>query len=117
MSDTPVPASPDEQPPTREEKDSLGVFRVPADALYGVQTARAVHNFPISGLRAWPELIGAIVTVKKAAADGIGEPTAAALTDLKEGLRVVVLQGQITGSKVTAKELVIAPKKKKKAQL
>jgi aspartate ammonia-lyase len=73
MSDIPaaqnaVPASPDEQPQTREEKDSLGVFRVPADALYGVQTARAVHNFPISGLRAWPELIEAIVTVKKAAA-------------------------------------------------
>jgi aspartate ammonia-lyase len=52
----------------REERDSLGVFVVPADALYGVQTARAVHNFPISGLRAWPALVDAIVTVKKAAA-------------------------------------------------
>jgi aspartate ammonia-lyase len=52
----------------REERDSLGTFLVPADALYGVQTARAVHNFPISGLRAWPALVDAIVTIKKAAA-------------------------------------------------
>ena len=53
---------------TREERDSLGSFTVPANALYGVQTARAVDNFPISGLRAWPALVEAIVTIKKAAA-------------------------------------------------
>ena len=38
----------------RTEKDPLGTKQVPADALYGVQTLRAVQNFPISGLRAAP---------------------------------------------------------------
>ncbi|MES2463117.1 MAG: aspartate ammonia-lyase [Armatimonadota bacterium] len=55
-------------PATREERDSLGVFTVPAYALYGVQTARALDNFPISGFRAFPALVDAIVVVKKAAA-------------------------------------------------
>jgi aspartate ammonia-lyase len=41
---------------------------VPADALYGVQTQRAVENFPISGLRAVPSLVRAIVHIKRAAA-------------------------------------------------
>jgi fumarate hydratase class II len=35
----------------RIEKDSMGEVRVPADALYGASTQRAVENFPISGLR------------------------------------------------------------------
>jgi fumarate hydratase class II len=35
----------------RIEKDSLGEVRVPADALYGAQTQRAVENFPVSGIR------------------------------------------------------------------
>ena len=35
----------------RIEKDSLGEVRVPADALYGAQTQRAIENFPISGQR------------------------------------------------------------------
>ena len=35
----------------RLEKDPLGEKQVPADALYGIQTLRAVENFPISGLR------------------------------------------------------------------
>ena len=34
---------------TRIEKDSMGEMEVPADALYGASTARAVRNFPISG--------------------------------------------------------------------
>ncbi|MGE5236479.1 MAG: aspartate ammonia-lyase, partial [Acidobacteriota bacterium] len=36
---------------TRTERDTLGTMEVPADALYGAQTARAVANFPISGWR------------------------------------------------------------------
>jgi aspartate ammonia-lyase len=36
---------------TRLEKDSLGTKEVPADALYGIQTLRAVENFPVSGWR------------------------------------------------------------------
>ncbi|HTV16750.1 MAG TPA: aspartate ammonia-lyase [Acidobacteriaceae bacterium] len=53
----------------RQEKDSLGFVDVPAQAYYGAQTARAVENFPISGLRAHPLLIRAIGMVKRAAAE------------------------------------------------
>jgi fumarate hydratase, class II len=53
---------------TRTEKDPLGPLPVPNDALYGVQTVRAVQNFPISGLRPlWP-LMRSQVWIKKAAA-------------------------------------------------
>lgn len=55
--------------PTRKEKDSLGFVEVPAGALYGAQTARAVENYPISGLRAHPLLIRATAMVKRAAAE------------------------------------------------
>jgi aspartate ammonia-lyase len=54
---------------TRNEKDSLGIVEVPARAYYGAQTARAVENYPISGLRAYPALIRAIGMVKQAAAE------------------------------------------------
>ena len=57
----------------REEKDSLGVVEVPAGAMYGAQTQRAVENYPISGMRAAPALIRAIGMVKKAAAEANGE--------------------------------------------
>src|SRR5215204_6563513 len=53
----------------RTEKDPLGELRVPGDAYYGVQTQRAVENFPISGMTAPPELVAATVQVKKAAAE------------------------------------------------
>ena len=54
---------------TRLEKDSLGHKEIPADVYYGIQTARALENFPISGLRAHPTLIRAIAMVKEAAAE------------------------------------------------
>ncbi len=53
----------------RLERDSLGELPVPAGALYGVQTQRAVINFPISGLRPWRAFIWSIATVKRAAAE------------------------------------------------
>ena len=56
-------------PKTRKEKDSLGNIEVPAHAYYGAQTARAVHNYPISGMRAHSLLIRAIGMVKRAAAE------------------------------------------------
>ena len=55
--------------PTRTETDSLGPIEVPADALYGAQTTRALANFPISGLRASPFLIRALAMIKHAAAE------------------------------------------------
>ena len=55
---------------TRQEHDLLGVKDVPIDAYYGVQTARALDNFEISGveLRLYPDLIIALAMVKQAAA-------------------------------------------------
>lgn len=52
----------------RKEKDSLGELEVPESAYYGVQTARAVANFPISGLRPHPTFIRATAMVKWAGA-------------------------------------------------
>ncbi|MCG7519820.1 aspartate ammonia-lyase [Ruegeria sp. Ofav3-42] len=54
----------------RAEIDSLGSISLPADALYGIQTARAVENFPISDvpLNHFPRLVEALAFVKKAAA-------------------------------------------------
>nr|MDH3162588.1 lyase family protein [Bacillus licheniformis] len=53
---------------TRIEKDFLGEKEVPVDAYYGVQTMRAVENFPITGYQIDEELIKALAMVKKAAA-------------------------------------------------
>jgi aspartate ammonia-lyase len=52
----------------RTEHDSLGEVRVPAQALYGAQTARAIENFRISGRTAHPALIRAYLRLKAAAA-------------------------------------------------
>jgi len=53
---------------TRIEKDTLGEMEVPAEVYYGAQTARAVHNFPISGLKPHPAFVWAVVIIKKCAA-------------------------------------------------
>src|SRR5438876_5503717 len=53
---------------TRTEKDPLGTLEVPSDALYGVQTLRAVQNFPISSLRPLPAFVDATIRIKRAAA-------------------------------------------------
>src|SRR5215217_3355757 len=53
---------------TRTEKDSLGEREIPNEAYYGIQTARAIENFPISGLKPYPQLVTATVQIKKAAA-------------------------------------------------
>ena len=57
------------RPTFRVERDPLGEVRVPARAYYGGQTARAVHNFPISGLTAPEPLVTATILIKKAAAE------------------------------------------------
>jgi len=53
---------------TRKERDSLGEVGVPADALYGAQTLRAVENFPISGWTMPREFVAAMGMIKAAAA-------------------------------------------------
>ncbi|WP_433745788.1 aspartate ammonia-lyase [Falsibacillus pallidus] len=79
----------------RIEKDFLGSKEVPANAYYGVQTLRAVENFPITGYRIHTELIKAMAMVKKAAAmanmevkslySGIGEAIVKAADEMIEG--------------------------------
>src|SRR5512133_3143678 len=56
------------RPNTRIERDTMGEVLVPASALYGAQTARAVENFPISTLRAHPAFVDATLRIKIAAA-------------------------------------------------
>ncbi len=58
----------------RIETDSLGEFKVPEDAWYGVQTARAVDNFPISGRKPDTDFIRAHVAIKLAAAHANCQP-------------------------------------------
>ncbi|NEO29170.1 MAG: aspartate ammonia-lyase [Symploca sp. SIO3C6] len=52
----------------RIEKDSMGERRIPADAYYGIQTLRAIENFPISGIKPLPTYIDACLLIKKATA-------------------------------------------------
>ena len=63
----------DQIPATRIERDSMGEMAVPADALYGASTQRAVLNFPISGQRFPRRFIRALALVKLAAAETNGE--------------------------------------------
>jgi aspartate ammonia-lyase len=58
----------DRPPAVRIERDPVGEFTVPSDALYGVQTARALFNFQLSARRIHPGFITAYAEVKKAAA-------------------------------------------------
>ncbi|OCR25386.1 aspartate ammonia-lyase [Pseudomonas syringae] len=53
---------------TRIERDSMGELQVPAEALYGAQTQRAVNNFPISNLRMPAQFVRALLLAKAAAA-------------------------------------------------
>jgi fumarate hydratase class II len=76
----------------RKEKDSLGELNVPANALYGVQTQRAVENFPITGLRPWRAFIWSIAAVKRAAA----------LVNFELGL---FKDREVSGKHFTAKQL------------
>jgi fumarate hydratase class II len=53
---------------TRVERDSLGEIEVPAGALYGAQTMRAVHNFPVSGMKPYRAFVWSMSIIKQAAA-------------------------------------------------
>ena len=80
----------------RIERDSLGEGEVLPSVYYGIQTVRATENFPISGLRAHPELIKAIAIIKRAAAETnmilgeldarIGQAIAQAAQEVSDGL-------------------------------
>lgn len=89
----------------RIEKDSLGEVQVPADALYGAQTQRAVQNFPVSGLRPWPAFVWAMASIKRAAADvnsGLG------LLDGKKAEKISEAAGEVMQGK-WAEQFVVDP--------
>lgn len=80
----------------RIEKDTLGLKEVPREAYYGVQTVRAIENFPISGLKLHPQMNRAIGYVKQAAAEA----------NLKFGL----LEKKLAGAIITAARQVVEGK-------
>src|SRR4028118_1401681 len=57
----------------RTEKDSMGERKIPETAYYGIQTLRAVENFPISGIKPLPTYVDACVLIKKATAIANGQ--------------------------------------------
>jgi fumarate hydratase class II len=79
----------------RAEKDSLGELQVPVEALYGVQTQRAVNNFQISGLRPWRAFIWSMAAIKRAAAE-------------VNGALGLFADREVGGKKYTAHQLVDA---------
>lgn len=81
---------------TRIEKDSLGEINIPFESYYGVQTQRAVHNFPVSGWKAHPVMVDSYVYIKKAAA----------ITNSELGL----LNKKIAGAIVKAADEVLSGK-------
>lgn len=81
----------------RVEKDSLGERMIPADAYYGVQTHRALENFPISGLKPKPSYVEATVHVKKAAAKVNKE---LGLLDAKKADAIVKAADEVLGGKL-----------------
>ncbi|MCX8201725.1 MAG: lyase family protein, partial [Candidatus Caldarchaeum sp.] len=106
----------------RIESDTLGEMKVPADALYGAQTARAVDNFPISGLTFQRPFIRALGLIKHAAAETntelglldkkIGEAISKAALEVADGLHdrhfvVDVFQtGSGTSTNMNANEVI-----------
>jgi aspartate ammonia-lyase len=87
----------------RKEKDSLGFVEVPSRAYYGAQTARAVENFPISGMRAHPQLIRALGMVKRAAAEANKE---LGLVDQKRADAIIQAAQEVIDGKWNAEFVV-----------
>ena len=108
--------------PYRRERDLLGDREVPQDVYYGIQTARALDNFPITGYKPHRELIMALAHVKKAAAQAnvnvkrlnprIGNAIVAACDEILEGKFIdqfvvdVIQGGAGTSYNMNANEVV-----------
>lgn len=92
-------------PDFRIEKDSLGEVKVPAQALYGAQTQRAVDNFPISGLKPWKAFIWSMAAIKRSAADVNG---ALGLLDGEKAKAIAQAAGEVMDGKWDA-EFVVDP--------
>src|SRR5207249_6739423 len=82
---------------TRTERDTMGELQVPAAAYYGIQTARAVENFPISTLRFPRPMLRALGLLKRAAAQ-VNEDLGFLDAKLAKGIRVAaqeVIEGRL----------------------
>lgn len=69
----------------RIEKDSMGERQIPTEAYYGIQTLRAIKNFPISGIKPLPTYVDACILIKKATAIANGELDCIPL-DISQGI-------------------------------
>ena len=81
----------------RLEKDSLGTLELPDDAYYGIQTLRAVENYPISGLRPHPTFVRAYALLKSACARA-NEQAGALSPDISKKIREVcdeIISGEL----------------------
>jgi aspartate ammonia-lyase len=78
----------------RLERDSLGEIQVPESAYYGAQTARALENYPISGMRVHPAMIENYVLLKKAVVEVLQE---LGLLDAERGKAIVQAADEILG--------------------
>ncbi len=85
--------------PNRPEEDLLGILEIPADVYWGIHTARAIRNFPLSGRRVNPALIRALALVKQACAKTNAE--LGYLDPLKEQA-IVKAAGEIAGGALSA---------------
>jgi fumarate hydratase class II len=108
----------------RIERDTMGEVAVPASALYGAQTQRAVENFPVSGVRVDPAVVQALARVKAAAArvnarlgvlpDDVAEAVAAAAQEVADGAHAdqfpvdVFQTGSGTSTNMNVNEVVAA---------
>ena len=81
----------------RKERDYLGDIEVPFDAYWGVQTQRAVDNFPISGVRPYKEFITSLVLIKRAAAEANAK---AGLLDKKKAGAIIDASDEIVSGKL-----------------
>jgi len=87
----------------RRERDFLGEKRVPADAYYGIETVRAVENFPISGLRAHPSLVRATALIKRAAAEANRD---LGRLDKKKARAIIRACDEVSGGRLTDQFMV-----------
>src|SRR5271167_2791353 len=90
-----APTTPSLNSATRTERDLLGEKEVPSDAYYGVQTARALENFQISGIKMshYPEFVDAFALVKLAAAranNKVGAMKADRLAAIEKAVQAVL---------------------------
>src|SRR2546422_11363567 len=83
----------------RVERDFLGEVKVPKDAYWGVQTQRAIENFPISGIRFGRRFIYALGLIKMAGAQTNPEP---GLLDSKTGKATVQACQEVMDGKLDA---------------